>query len=170
VILRNRGFLADGDLEGHELLALDMLRTSATLIKTAQRLGHLTPDLRLTSKPIKANKLGKVAGFQSGVVSGPADILAEVAFWKNGGAARCAEILGLANPDPGYLFDLFRGSMERERLNNLKAPPLWGQAGRVINKLQRSERMITLQLAAQKARQETKRKEKNSGKGGNPGR
>jgi len=170
VILSHRGFLADSDLEGYELLALDMLRTSATLIKTAQRLGHLTPDLRLTSKPIKPNKLGKVAGFQSGVVSGPADILAEVAFWRNGGAARCAEILGLANPDPGYLFDLFRGSMERERLNNLKDPPLWGQAGRAINNQQRHERVLARQQAAKKARQETKRKEKNSGKGGNPGR
>lgn len=170
MILSHKGFLADSDLDGYELLALDMLRTSATLIKTAQRLGHLTADLRLTSKPIKPNKLGKVAGFQSGVVSGPADILAEVAFWKNGGAARCAEILGLANPDPGYLFDLFRGSMERESRNNLGDPPIWGQAGRVTNNLQRSERGMTVSMAYQKARRETKRKEKNAGKGGNPGR
>ena len=120
VILRNRGGrITDlySDLEGHQLLALDMLRTSAALIKTAQRLGHLTDDLQLTAKPIKPIDLGKVVGFQSGVVSGPADILAEVAFWRGGAAARCAEVLGIANSDPATLLDRFRGSIARQRRN-----------------------------------------------------
>ena len=133
MILRNRGGrITDlySDLEGHQLLALDMLRTSAALIKTAQRLGHLSPDLRLTSKPIKPNSLGKVVGFQSGVVSGPADILSEVNFWKGGAAARCAEVLGIGNPDPAHLLDRFRGSIERQRRNNFGDPGKGGRGGK----------------------------------------
>ena len=87
-------------LNGEQMLALDMLRTSAAIISTAQKMGYLTTDLELRVFTLKPDKRGKLLGFQSGVVSHIGDLIEEIKFWKNGGADLCSEIIGITSVEP----------------------------------------------------------------------
>ena len=87
-------------LNGEQMLALDMLRTSAAIISTAQKMGYLATDLELRVFTLKPDKRGKLLGFQSGVVSPIGDLIEEIKFWKNGGADLCIEIIGITSVDP----------------------------------------------------------------------
>jgi hypothetical protein len=86
-------------LNGEQMLALDMLRTSAVLISTAQKMGYLNEDLTLKVFKLPTDKRGKLPGFQSGVISHIGDLIEEIKFWKNGGADLCIEIIGITSVD-----------------------------------------------------------------------
>ena len=86
-------------LNGEQMLALDMLRTSAAIISTAQKMGYLNEDLTLRVYKLPTDKRGKLSGFQSGVISHIGDLIEEIKFWKNGGADLCIEIIGITSVD-----------------------------------------------------------------------
>jgi len=86
-------------LNGEQMLALDMLRTSAAIISTAQKMGYLNEDLTLRVYKLPTDKRGKLPGFQSGVISHIGDLIEEIKFWKNGGADLCIEIIGITSVD-----------------------------------------------------------------------
>lgn len=86
-------------LNGEQMLALDMLRTSAVIISTAQKMGYLNEDLTLRVYKLPTDKRGKLPGFQSGVISHIGDLIEEIKFWKNGGADLCIEIIGITSVD-----------------------------------------------------------------------
>jgi len=86
-------------LNGEQMLALDMLRTSAVIISTAQKMGYLNKDLTLKVFKLPTDKRGKLPGFQSGVISHIGDLIEEIKFWKNGGADLCIEIIGITSVD-----------------------------------------------------------------------
>ena len=86
-------------LNGEQMLALDMLRTSAVIISTAQKMGYLNKDLTLKVYKLPTDKRGKLPGFQSGVISHIGDLIEEIKFWKNGGADLCIEIIGITSVD-----------------------------------------------------------------------
>jgi hypothetical protein len=101
MVVSNKGPILNlsNTLRGEQMLALDMLRTSAVIIGTAQRLGYLDEALELRVYRLRTNKMGNVPGFQSGVVSHVGDLIEEVKFWKRGGAELCIDIIGITSVD-----------------------------------------------------------------------
>lgn len=89
------------ELTGGRRLAIEMLSSSARIIRSAQKHGYLDEDLRRTPKQLeRQRKKGAptsraARGFQSGVVSHEQELSEEVRFWKSPAPRILAELGGI---------------------------------------------------------------------------
>ena len=92
---------------GLNLMAIEMISSSAEIILCAQRQGYLDDDLNLTAKKIRRSNY-KILGFQSGLIASVADISAEVRFWRSDIPCNILANMGVRLDNSGAVLRAFR--------------------------------------------------------------
>lgn len=89
------------------MVALEMVASSAKIIRTAIRHGYLTEDWGWTGRIVVTGERAAVDGFQRGLIYCWEDIREEVVFFTSGTAAAIMEDMGI------------RGLSDRELVSRL---------------------------------------------------